>query len=211
MLEIKLNVVNKREYEENHNFREIVIRLPKPIQELKEDFKYLGLDYNNISIQDTHVLECEVIDKEDPMFSVAISSELNNIIVRASESGYTSPFQEIKKVYEMFSKMEDLERDKSFAILKLKKEQICNLQDTIKYLKNINSFEYYPDTETPTDYARIQVRNGEFEVSDVIDYIDLKTLGEDTLSDEEHKFTDVGLIIQENYNIREYEEEEEFE
>lgn len=213
MLEVKLNVVNKKEYEENQNYREVVIRLPKNREDMHRDLNYLDLDHNNLSIQDTHVTRCEFIDANDPMFSSLVTTEIDNIIIRASDSGYTSPFQEMKKVFEIFSKMSYLDRDKAIAILKLKQESITNLQDTIKYLKNINEFDYYPNAESSDDFARIQIENGDVYIDEILDYIDLDRLGDDQLSEREHKFTESGLIVQveDELDLKEYEEEEEFE
>ena len=95
-LTMKLNIVNKHEYEEQEDYREIILKIPNQRERLERDFRYLGLDYNNLSIQDTHILNCEVIDKSDPNFSAEMSTEISNIIARANDSGYTSPYQDIK-------------------------------------------------------------------------------------------------------------------
>ena len=47
-LKMKLNIVNKHEYEENEDYREVIVRIPKENEKLERDFRYLGLDYNNL-------------------------------------------------------------------------------------------------------------------------------------------------------------------
>ena len=100
-LKIKLNIVNKYEYQENENYREIVIKIPRKAEELERDFDYLGLDYNNLSIQDNHVIKCEVIDTEDKLFAESMSKELSNIIDRGNESGFTAPYQDFVSIFKI--------------------------------------------------------------------------------------------------------------
>lgn len=215
MLEIKLNVVNKREYEENHNYREIIIKLPKSEEELKKDFEYLGLDYKNLSIQDSHILDCEVIVSDDPHFSGAISTELSNIIDKASDSGWTTPYQDIKSMYAILTLLKEDERDKLLAVLEFKREQISNMKDAVKYGNNLSCFEFYNNIHSAEDYAEKLIDDGEVNAQDIIDYIDLERLGDDYYKSEEGVFTNQGLIFEREYIDRviriEQENEEEFE
>lgn len=215
MLEIKLNVVNKREYEENHNYREVIIRFPKSEEELKRDFEYLGLDYKNLSIQDSHILDCEVIDSNNPHFSGMISTELSNIIDRASNSGWTTPFQDIKSMYNILTFLNEDERDKLLAVLELKREQISNMKDAVKYGKNLDCFEFYNNINSAEEYAEKLIADENVVAQDIIDYIDLERLGEDYYKSEEGIFTNQGLIFEREYIDRmirnERENEEEFE
>lgn len=199
MLEIKLNVVNKREYEENHNYREVIIRLPKPEEELKKDFEYLGLDYKNLSIQDSHILDCDVIDSNDPHFSGAISTELSNIIDRAKDSGWTTPYQDIKSMYAILTFLNEDERDKLLAVLEFKREQISNMKDAVKYGNNLNCFEFYNNIHSAEDYAEKLIDDGDVDARDIIDYIDMERLGEDYYKSEEGVFTNQGLIFEREY------------
>lgn len=215
MLEIKLNVVNKREYEENHNYREVIIRLPKSEEELKKDFEYLGLDYKNLSIQDSHILDCEVVDLNDPHFSGAISTELSNIIDKASDSGWTTPYQDIKSMYAILTFLNEDERDKLLAVLEFKREQISNMKEAVKYGNNLNCFEFYDNIHSAEDYAEKLIEDGDVDARDIIDYIDMERLGDDYYKSEEGVFTNQGLIFEKEYIDRkirnERENEEEFE
>lgn len=215
MLKIKLNVVNKREYEENQNYREVIIRLPKSEEELKRDFEYLGLDYKNLSVQDSHILDCEVIDSNNPHFSGMISTELSNIIDRASNSGWTTPFQDIKSMYNILTFLNEDEKDKLLAVLELKRKQISNMKDAVKYGKNLDCFEFYNNINSAEEYAEKLIDDENVVAQDIIDYIDLERLGEDYYKSEEGIFTNQGLIFEREYIDRmirdERENEEEFE
>lgn len=215
MLEIKLNVVNKREYEENYNYREVIIRLPKSEEELKRDFEYLGLDYKNLSIKDSHILDCEVIVSDDPQFSGAISTELSNIIDRASDSGWTTPYQDIKSIYAILTFLNEDERDKLLAVLEFKREQISNMKDAVKYGNNLNCFEFHKNIHSAEEYAEKLIDDEDVNARDIIDYIDLERLGDDYYKSEEGVFTNQGLIFEREYIDRmirnERDNEEEFE
>lgn len=213
-LKMKLNIVNKHEYEEKEDYREIVIKIPKETEKLEMDFKYLGLDYNNLSIQDTHVLECEVIDTEDPQFSSTMSTEISNIIAKANESGWTSPYQDIKEMFKIIKNFNVEDRDKLLAILETRIEEISNIRDAIKFAHNIDCFELIV-ADDEEELARRLIYNGDIDIEDLMDYADLSKLGEDYSDDKNMIKTTQGYLMQEcDCNLRneiKKEEEEEFE
>lgn len=212
-LKMKLNLVNKHEYEENEDYREIVITIPRETEKLERDFRYLGLDYNNLSIQDTHILNCKVIDRSDPSFSATMTTEISNIIARANESGYTTPYQDIKKIFAIINRLKSEDRDKLLAVLELKSEEISNIKEAEKYASHLDSFTLYSDVELPEDYARRIIKDGEVFIDDIMDYIDLPTLGEDYCNENGGRQTDYGLIIEtvgiNKQLVKQNEEEEE--
>lgn len=209
---MKLNIVNKHEYEENEDYREIIIKIPKETEKLERDFRYLGLDYNNLSIQDTHVLECEVIDTEDPQFSATMSAKMSNIIARTNELGWTSPYQDIKAIFKIINNLTAEDRDKLLAILETKKEDILNIKDAIKFANNIDCFELVV-ADDEEELARRLIYNGDIDIEDLMDYADLYRLGQEYADDKNMKKTAQGYLKQEcdlKNKIRK-EEEEEFE
>lgn len=210
MLEIKLNIVNKREYAENHNYREIIIKLPKSEEELKKDFEYLGVDYNNLSIQDTHIKECVVIDSNDPHFSGAISIELSNIIEKANDLGWTTPYQDIKSMYTILTFLNEDERDKLLAVLEFKREEISNMKDAVEYCSHLSWYSFFNGINTPEEYAEELVKSRELDIDDIISYIDLRQLGMDYIKNEsrKNKFTQYGLLFEKESNFINQEEEE---
>lgn len=211
---MKLNIVNKHEYEEKEDYKEIVIKIPKETEKLERDFRYLGLDYNNLSIQDTHILECEVIDTEDPAFSATMSTEISNIIARANESGWTSPYQDIKAMFKLIKNFNVEDRDKLLAILETKREEISNIKDAIKFAYNIDCFELIV-ADDEEELARRLIYNAYIDIEDLMDYADLSKLGEEYAEDKNMIKTTQGYLMQEcDCDLRneiKKEEEEEFE
>ena len=212
MLFIRIDMVNKKQYEESEIYKELKIVIPRSSEELEKDFKYLDLEYESYTIQDTHIKECEFIDNKDPAFSASISKAMNDLIARANDSGYTTPFQDMKKFYNITKKIDSYERDKLLAIFEVKKEQINNIKDAIKYAQNINCFnltEAYDNEEL----ARKLIYNGEIDIEDLMEYADLDRLGEEYSEDKNMTRTEYGYLNQE-CDLKEYilqEKEEEFE
>ena len=105
MIYIRLDIVNKKEYEKyDKHYKEIKISIPKDSEALEKDFEYLGLDYKYLSLQDTHIKECAVICEEDPDFSVNLTGRLNRLIAKASDNGYTTPFNDMNELYNLINK-----------------------------------------------------------------------------------------------------------
>lgn len=205
---IRIDLVNKKQYEISDNYKEIKIIIPRDTEELRRDFSYLGLDYDNLSIQDTHIKECEVICKDDPAFSAEISGEINNIIMRASESGYTTPFTDMKKFYGKIKGFDNVEKDKLLTILEGKRKNIENIKDAIKFADNINCFELIKAEDTE-ELARNLIHNCEIDMEDLMNYADLETLGKDYADDKGMIKTEHGFLIQERdleYNQTEEDE-----
>lgn len=219
-LKMKLNIVNKYEYQDNENYREIVIKIPEKSEKLERDFKYLGLDYNNLSIQDTHILDCKVIETEDPYFSELMTTKLLNIIDRASESGETTPYQDIKSMFSIIKTSGSKDRDKLLAVLEIKREQIVNMKDAVKYGNNLECFKFFNNINTYEEYAQEMIDNQDVSLEDVTDYINLLELGEAYVNGNDGIFTKHGLIFETDSidgsmqntikNMEEKEEEGEF-
>ena len=71
----RIDIINKKQYEESERYKEIKITFPKDEEELKKDFEYLELNYHNLTIQDTNIVECIFIDREDEDFVKKFRSE----------------------------------------------------------------------------------------------------------------------------------------
>lgn len=210
MVYIRLDIVNKKEYEElNKNYKEIKISISKDSEELEKDFEYLGLDYKNLSIQDTHIKECAVICEEDPDFSVNLTGRLNRLIVRADNQGYTTPFNDMKEFYSLINNIQPEDRDKLLAVLEAEEEYITNIKDVLKYVKNLDRFYLDWAAHSPEEYAENEIHLGELYMEDVIPYIDLRTLGKDLIENRNAKLTDYGVLCRMNEGM-EQEDEEEF-
>ena len=208
MVYIRLDIVNKYQYQESEDYKEIKILIPKDSEELEKDFNYLGLDYKNLNIQDTHIKECEIICRDDPTFSSNITDEINRLIARASESGYTTPFNEMKKFHKIISDFCSEDRDKLLAILEAKREVISNMKDAIKFASNINCFELI-EADNNEELGRRLVYNGEIDIEDLMEYADLDKLGEEYSDYKGMVKTEQGYLMQEcdlRYSLEEEEE-----
>ena len=212
MLQLRIDIVNKKQYEESDVYKEIKILIPRDFQELQKDFQYLDLNYNNLSIQDTHIIDCEFIDKEDPEFSSELSSEINNLIDKASDSGYTTPFQDMIKFYGVVRNLENEDKRKLLAILESNRTNINTLKNAIIYSQNIDCFELI-EVDDKEELARYLVHNGEIDYDDLMDYADMERLGKDYARDKNMKETQQGFLSQncdfKYSNMKE--EEDEFE
>ena len=62
---LKVEVVNKKEFEESSNYSKIIVYLPSTDEVLKEKFKRVNLDFDRLTIQDTHITKCEIVNFED--------------------------------------------------------------------------------------------------------------------------------------------------
>ena len=202
MLLVRIDMVNERQYSESEIYKEIKIVLPRSKEELEKDFSYLDLNYSNSTIKDTHIKECEFIDNQEPKFAHDISEIMNDLIYRANDSGYSTPFENIKEFYNIVKKMNSHEREKLLAIMEAKREQIEFIGDAIKYAQNIDCFELEEIFDSE-ELARYIVHNGELEIEDVMEYADLDRLGNDYAEDNNMVKTKYGYLKQET-DLKEY-------
>ena len=206
---IRLDIVNKKEYEEyDKDYKEIKISIPKDSEKLEKDFEYLGLDYKNLNIKDTHIKECAVICEEDPDFSVNLTGRINRLIARANDQGYTTPFNDMKEFYNLINNIQPDDKDKLLAILESEEEHITNIKDVLKYVKNLDRFYLEWDSHSPEEFAKNAIHTGELYMDDVLPYIDLETLGTDLIEERNARLTDYGVLCRMDIGM---EEEEEFE
>lgn len=212
MVILRIDIVNKKQYEESEDYKEIKIIIPKSIIELEKDFKYLDLDYENLSIQDTHVISCEVIDIEHKNYSKDISKEISKIIERASENGYTTPFNEIVELYKSIKDFKFDELEKASAILASRSSDIKHMQDAIRFINNIDCFELHC-VDSDKEFAKKLIYSAEIDIEDVMDYADLERLGREYADDKNIKRTEYGYLEQQQdlKEELEIEEEEEWE
>lgn len=212
MLIAKIDMVNKKEYEESEIYKEIKIIIPRSREELEKDFEYLGLNYNNYTIQDTHIKECVFMNKEDEDFAVNISRYINNIIRKADKLGYITPFQDIKKFYNRVKEFNEYQKYKILAIMEAKEDNIRNIKDVLKYAQNIDCFEL-TEAYDNQELGRRLVYEGEIDIEDLMEYADMEQLGKEYAEDKNMVNTQYGYLKQERDLIDyiEQDNEEEFE
>lgn len=208
MVYIRLDIVNKEEYETSAIYREIKILIPRDSEDLERDFEYLGLDYRNLDIQATHIKECEIICKDDPDFSVNLASKINNLIAKASKSGYTTPFSDMKELQSMISNLQLEERNKLLAILEVEEEHITNIRDVLSCTRNLDKYYLDSDSFSLEEYAENEIHLGGLYMEDVLPYINFKELGIDLLRERNAKLTQYGVLCYINEQMDKHREEE---
>lgn len=223
-LKMKLNIVNKKEYEENEDYREIVIVIPKEKEELEKDFKYLGLDYKNVDVkQDIYVLNCEVIDTENSNFSTLLTTELSNIIDKGKAMNYITSYQDAHDLLYELKFLSDEHKESLLAILEAKKEKIYAVRDVVKCTELLDLFDVYDNINNNEEYALKLIEHHRVKLKDIVDYIDLNAMGGSYINKKNGAFTARGLVLscynfenylekrksQEETDTRESEEEEE--
>lgn len=208
MIYIRLDIVNKEEYETSDDYREIKILFPRDSEDLERDFEYLGLDYRYLEIQDSHIKECEIICKNDPAFASELSDELNLLIDRASNSGYTTPFNDMKVLYESLNNIKISDRDKLLAVLKTERERIANIKYLTKFVNKIDEYYLDSDSHSLEEFAENEIHLGELHMEDVLPYIDLKSVGKDLIKQRNGKLTEYGVLGRMDEGMENLEEEE---
>ena len=93
---IKIEIVNKKEYEESSMYSRTMIYLPTSQDILKEKFNKLNLNYNKLTIQDTHITKCEIVNFTDPILTERFNKVMKYELDKFSNNSYTTPFQEIE-------------------------------------------------------------------------------------------------------------------
>lgn len=197
MLSVRIDIVNEKQYEESLIYKEVKILIPREYKELKNDFQYLDLDYENLLIQDTHIIECEFIDRENSELLDELSKIINNLISKASELGYTTPFQEIKRFYDIVKEFDSEDRRKLLAIFEANTKNINSIKDAIIYSQNVNCFELI-EVDNKEELARYLVHYGLIDYDDLMDYADMEKLGKDYAEDKNIIETQQGFLSQNN-------------
>lgn len=195
MLRIKLDIVNKKQYEAGNNYQEIIIHIPRPESDLVRGFEYLDLDYNNLNIKDTHVTRCDFISESDPAFSEAMSYVIHNLTEKSMSGGYTMPYQDIVKFYEIVCELSDRDRNKLLAIMESQTDYISNIKDAIKYAQHLECFEFVEGVSSREGYAQYLIDERDVCIEDIMSYIDLEQMGEDYIEGNDGFITRYGCLL----------------
>ncbi len=204
-LKMKFNVVNKNEYKNNDNYKEVVLRLPIKPEYLEDIFWYLKIGDKS----DAQVLSCEVIDENDPHFSAVMGTVIESLINRGNEINYKTSYHDIKAIYDILQYSDDEVRDKTLAIYELTNDRLSTIEDFINYLQLMDEFEFHRDITNAEQYADVLVDDSEVDIHDVMDFVDKEALGNTYCENKDGKFTDYGLIFLTSDLV--FDNEEEFE
>ena len=218
---LKLEVTNKKEYEESDVYSKVIIYLPTSEERLREKFKRINLDYDKATIQDTHVTKCEITN-----FNNEELSENFNILMKRmldkfeKEEGNTTPFQEIKLLCKEIKKFDNTKMSKFLALMSTRDYQIKYIRDLVEYAKRTKDYELLPDVKDLKDMGKYLVNEtGHFDdVSLLQDYINYYKLADDYTKKGctyNGLYTQYGYLMEKEFiekeNKKEMENEEEFE
>ena len=212
----EIEVVNKKEYEESGNYSSITLYVPLDLERAKEKFKNIGLNYNNLSINDTHIVKCKLLNFYNPYLANKFNELINNEIEKCSnEYGYTAPIQEIEKLGEQIGKFNNSMMTKFLSLVEIKQNDIMRINDLIKIADNLKRYELIPDIQNYEQLGKYLVNEtGHFDSNYTLeDYIDYEKLAKDYTKKGytyDGDFTEFGYLIKNENLENENENEEEF-
>lgn len=212
----KIELVNKKEFEESNMYSRVTIYLPTSEERLKEKFRRINLDYDKATIQDTHVTKCEIVNFNDEILASRFNKVMEYEIEKCFENSYTTPFQEIELLCREVKNFDNIRMQKFLAIEEIKDNKINYIHDLVNYASKTSTYNLLPNINDFSDMGRYLVNEtGYFDdVSLLEDYIDYYKLAKDytqkgcTYNGE---FTEYGYLMKKENLEKEQEEEEEFE
>ena len=217
---LKVEVVNKKEFEESSNYSKIIVYLPSTDEVLKEKFKRINLDFDRLTIQDTHITKCEIVNFEDYILAERFNKVMEYELDKFSNNSYTTPFQEIELLCKEIKKFDNIKMQKFLALEEIKDKNINYIHDLVECAKQISNYELLPNVNDLNDMGKYLVNEtGHFD--DIIflkDYIDYYKLAKDYTREGctyNGDFTEYGYIMkkefEENIENKKESEEEEYE
>ena len=217
---LKVEVINKKEFEESSNYNKIIIYLPATDEVLKEKFERVNLDFDRLTIQDTHITKCEIVNFEDYILAERFNKVMEYELAKFSNNSYTTPFQEIELLCKEIKKFDNIKMQKFLALEEIEDKKINYIHDLVECAKQICNYELLPNVNDLNDMGKYLVNEtGHFDdISFLKDYIDYYKLAKDytrkgyTYNGE---FTEYGYIMkkefEENIENKKESEEEEYE
>jgi len=177
----KIEVVNKKEFEESQSYSRVTIYIPTTKEILKEKLKQIHLDYDKITIQDTHITKCELVNFVDEILANKFNQVMEYKISRFVDEGYSIPFNKIYELCEKVKRFDNISMCKFLALEDTKSDTIKNINDLINCSKQISNYNILPQVCDYSDMGRYLVHEtGHFdEVSFLEDYIDYDKLARD--------------------------------
>lgn len=217
---LKVEVVNKKEFEESSNYSKIIVYLPSTDEVLKEKFKRINLDFDRLTIQDTHITKCEIVNFEDYILAERFNKVVEYELDKFSNNSYTTPFQEIELLCKEIKKFDNIKMQKFLALEEIKDKNINYIHDLVECAKQISNYELLPNVNDLNDMGKYLVNEtGHFDdISFLKDYIDYYKLAKDYIREGctyNGDFTEYGYIMkkefEENIENKKESEEEEYE
>ncbi len=178
---LKIEVVNKKQFEESSMYSKVTIYLPTTKEKLEEKFKLINLDYNKLTIQDTHITKCEIVNFDDEILSNRFNKVMEYEIEKSFNNSYLTPFQEIELLCKEVRSFDNIRMQKFLALAEVKDSKINYIHDLIDYASKISKYNLLPNINDFYDMGKYLVNEtGHFDdVSLLEDYIDYYKLAKD--------------------------------
>lgn len=215
---LKIEVVNKKEFEESSKYSKVTIYLPTTKEKLEEKFKLINLDYNKLTIQDTHITKCEIVNFDDEILSNRFNKVMEYEIEKFFNNSYLTPFQEIELLCKEVRNFDNIRMQKFLALAEVKESKINYIHDLVNYASKTSNYNLLPNICDFYDMGKYLVNEtGHFDDVSVLEgYIDYYKLAKDyTQKGYTYNglFTEYGYLMEKEDLDRNQkrEEEEEFE
>lgn len=214
---LKIEIVNKKEFEESSMYSKVTIYLPSSKEELEEKFKQINLDYNKLTIQDTHVINCKIVNFQDDILLDRFNKVMEYEIKKFFENAYYTPYQEIELLCKEVRQFDNTRMQKFLALAECKDNKINYIHDLVNYAKQTSNYNLLPNVNDLHDMGRYLVNEtGHFDDVSVLDeYIDYYKLAKHYTQKGcvyNGIFTEYGYLMEkEDFKINQKNEEEEFE
>ena len=217
---LKIEVVNKKEFEESSMYNKVTIYLPTTKEIIEDKLKLINLNYDGLSIQDTHVTKCEIVNFSDEILASRFNKVMEYQIEKYSKNSYTTPFQEIELLCKEVKNFDNIRMQKFLAIEEIRDNKINYIHDLVNCAKQTSKYNLLPNVNDYFDMGKYLVNEtGHFDdVSLLEDYIDYYKLAKDyTQKGYTYNgvFTEYGYLMEKEFiekeNNKEIENEEEFE
>lgn len=215
---LRIEVVNKKEFEESSLYNKVTIYLPTTKEIIKDKLKLINLNYDKLTIQDTHVTKCEIVNFDDEILATRFNKVMEYQIEKYFKNSYTTPFQEIELLCKEVKNFDNIRMQKFLAIEEIKDNKINYIHDLVNCAKQTSKYNLLPNVNDFFDMGKYLVNEtGHFdEVGILEDYIDYYKLAKD-YTQKGHtysgRFTEYGYLLEkENLDRNQKNEnEEEFE
>lgn len=213
---LKVEVVNKKEFEESSMYSKVIIYLPTTNKILRERFARINLDYDKLTIHDTHVTKCEIVNFTDGILSDRFNKMMEYEIEKFFKKSYLTPFQEIESFCEEVKKFDNMRMQKFLALAEVKDSEINYIHDLVNCIKHTKSYNLLPQVNDLYDMGKYLVEEtGYFDdASNLTDYINYYKLAKDYTKNGctySGRFTEYGYLMKKEKLEKEQENEEEFE
>ena len=141
-----LEVANKNKYEETYMYSKIIIHIPTTEERLREKFRKISLDYDNLKIQDCHVTKCKIVNFHNEQLTERFNSMMKQMIEKFEiESGLTTPFYEMQLLYDEVKKFDNTTMSKFLALTETRGYDIDYIHDLVTIAKETKNYNILPD------------------------------------------------------------------